>query len=530
MQPKDKERIKVEVCHRVLDHYGTAPSELEHAIFDTVYHERQRLEKGRKRKAVRKQAAAYDRIYREAQHAGPERHRELLREIIHDFVEEVTGHFDPRVYSVATKALPPTLTVLLNTLSPLRLMEAIPAGFTTLDEQLEVKGEAEGLKKAAQLGTTVLVPTHSSNLDSLIIGFSLFRLGLPPYTYGAGLNLFSNKLISFFMHNLGAYKVDRRKKAAVYKDVLKAYAGCSIEMGYHNLFFPGGTRSRSGAVEQKLKLGLLGMGLDAYVHNLQAGKAKPDVFIVPCTLNYQLVLEAETLIDDHLKEVGKSRYIIEDDEFSEIHRVLQFVQKLFSLNSHIQIVVSKPLDPFGNEVDLDGVSRDNCGRPLDRSRYVHVNGEVGFDRQRDAEYTRELARSVVGAYVRDTMLNSTNLLSHVVFGILRQRNSDLDLYRLLRTGGQEESLALTEVYDRLDRELAVLRRAAEAGQIRLDDTLSKRDTVSIVGEALAHLASYHSRPALVRRGDRLFHEDCNLLLYYQNRLDKLGLPDVERVS
>ena len=42
---------------------------------------------------------------------------------------------------------------------------------------------------------------------------ALFRLGLPPYTYGAGLNLFSNKMIGFFMHNLGAYKVDRRKKA-----------------------------------------------------------------------------------------------------------------------------------------------------------------------------------------------------------------------------------------------------------------------------------------------------------------------------
>ena len=40
------------------------------------------------------------------------------------------------------------------------------------------------------------------------------------------------------------------------------------------------------------------------------------MFIVPATLSFQLVLEAETLIDDFLKEVGKSRYIITDDEFA----------------------------------------------------------------------------------------------------------------------------------------------------------------------------------------------------------------------
>ena len=35
-------------------------------------------------------------------------------------------------------------------------------------------------------------------------------------------------------------------------------------------------------------------------------------------LVFQLVLEVETLIDDFLKEVGKSRYIITDDEFFSI--------------------------------------------------------------------------------------------------------------------------------------------------------------------------------------------------------------------
>ncbi len=517
MRVEDKERVGVEVTQRVLDHWTGDADAVEHALFDTIYQERRRLEGEKQRSRAKKEGGFYDRIYREALKASPERQKELLKEIIQFFVEEVTGHFDPRVYQLATRVVPPALSVLLNTVSPLRLLETMH-GSDPLVDQLEIEGETEALKNAAKQGTTILVPTHSSNLDSILIGFALYRLGLPPYTYGAGLNLFSNRLISFFMHNLGAYKVDRRKQAAVYKDVLKTYAGVSMELDYHNLFFPGGTRSRSGAVEQKLKLGLLGMGLDAYIHNLMAKKKRPDIFVVPCTINYQLVLEAETLIGDHLKEVGKSRYIIEDDEFSKPKRIFDWVQKLFSLHSRIHLIVSKPLDVFGNRVDERGRSRDDRGRPVERTRYVLVDGKPAFDRQRDQEYTRELARSIVDAYHRDTVIKSTNLVSFAVFDLLRQRCPQLDLYRLLRTGGPEESFSLQETYNRVAQALKTARELSQEGRARLCDTLSSKDTVAVVSEALAHLGSYHRRPALLRRGDRLFHGDRNLLLYYQNRL------------
>ena len=99
------------------------------------------------------------------------------------------------------------------------------------------------------------VPTHLSNLDSVVFGFALERGGLPPATYGAGKNLFTNPVLSYFMHNLGAYRVDRRLRHALYKDVLKAYSCVLIERGFHSLFFPGGTRSRSGGVERRAQAG-----------------------------------------------------------------------------------------------------------------------------------------------------------------------------------------------------------------------------------------------------------------------------------
>jgi hypothetical protein len=87
---------------------------------------------------------------------------------------------------------------------------------------------------------------------------------------------------------------------------------------------------------------------------------------------------------------------------------------------------------------------------------------------------------------------------------------------------------MTEAYSRVDRTLGTLRDLEQDGRLRLDESLRGKDTGAIVGDALAHLKSYHRHPALIRRGDRLFHEDRNLLLYYHNRLTGFGLPTWEK--
>jgi glycerol-3-phosphate O-acyltransferase len=528
MREQDKERILVEVEHRLMDEYGRDSRKIENAIFDTIYHERQRLRGESDHKRARRDRAFYKRVYSRAAEGGADEQRGLLLEMVRHFSSEVVGHFDPRVYAIATRAVPPALTALLNTVSPIKLLEKLPEGLTSMGDQLVIEGEVDTLKRLIRRGTTILVSTHQSNLDSIVLGFALNRMGLPPFTYGAGLNLFSNKMIGFFMHNLGAYKVDRRKKAELYKDVLKNYAGCTMELGYNNMFFPGGTRSRSGSIEDHLKMGLLGMGLNAYTHNLAAGRKKPDIFVFPCTLNYQLVLEAETLIDDYLKEVGKSRYIITDDEFSKPRVVFEFVKKLFSLDSRIHLHVAEPLDVFGNPVDRMGRSLDGRGRVIDRKRYVFRDGEPSFDPQRDREYTRELGAAIVESFHRNAVINSTNLVNRAIFQWMWEDNPDSDLYKILRTGGRSESFSLTEAYRRVDRTLETVKKLAAKDRVRMGPTIRNKDTVFIMNEALAHLKAFHREPALVRRGDRLFHRDRNLIYFYQNRLNGFEIGDIER--
>jgi glycerol-3-phosphate O-acyltransferase len=520
MRPADRERTKVEVVSRVVERCarrakGQPEGFLETLINDTLYHERRRLDGERDRRSEREWCSFYDRVQHRLRHASERDLRELLEQIARRFVDEVAGNFDERVYRVATSALPPGLWLLLSALSPARLLKGLDGG-GGLAEHVQVEGEVEHVQRLLDRGTLVVVPTHLSNLDSIILGYAVFLSGLPPLTYGAGLNLFTNPLISFFMRNLGAYRVDRKKQSAVYKDVLKEYATCSMELGYPNLFFPGGTRSRSGAVERKLKLGLLGCTGRAYVGNLRQQRPKPNLYLVPCTLSYKLVLEAETLIDDHLKETGKSRYIIDDDEFSRPRRILNFFQHLYSLDANITVHFSRPLDIFGNAVDRDGRSLDAHGRVIDTTRYVSRDGEPVYDDERDAQYTREAGEEILKAFRRDNVIMSTHLVAYSLFHLLERANHGLDLYRLLRTGGDVASFALPELHAAVGLVLDALKAIPDGP--RLAPEVQSHDAQEIVADALRHFGIYHTRPAAVRRGDRVFHEDRNLLLYYGNRL------------
>jgi glycerol-3-phosphate O-acyltransferase len=518
MRSEDQGAILAELERRISE---SCPA--REALEEAMYWERKRLKEDRKSPSRDADQRFWSATQAALRKASIEDQKTLLRKAVRHYGEEIAGNFDERVYAAVTRVLPPALGLLLNAVSPMRVVKRLP-DLPQLDDAVIIRGETAHLHHLREHGTVILVPTHVSNLDSMVIGFALYRLGLPPFIYGAGLNLFTNPLLGFFMHNLGAYTVDRKKQDPLYKDVLKEYATLTLEHGYDNLFFPGGTRSRSGAVEQRLKLGLLGTGVTAYVNNLRRGASQPRIFIVPATLSFQLVLEAETLIDDFLKEVGKSRYIIDDDEFSQPKTVFDFMAKLFSLDSKIHVTVCRGYDPFGNPVDDGGRSLDPCGRTIDTVRYVLSEGEPKAIEDRDAEYTREVGVRIAEEYMRHSVVESTHVAAFSILGLLRDRNPRMDVLRILRTGGEEEDLSLAAVYEAVDRVLEDLRQMAQRNAIQLGPS-AMGSAEDVLHDALAHFGCYHSRPAAQRRGDRLIPADRTLLLYYQNRLEGYGLHE-----
>jgi glycerol-3-phosphate O-acyltransferase len=234
--------------------------------------------------------------------ADERRRRALVDCVCRRYTAEIGGHFDARVYRFATGLLPPALGALLHGGRPSKRM-------LDVRDRVLIEGELDALRAAAHAGTLLLVSTHVSNLDSLLLGYAIYALGLPPVAYGAGLNLFTNALTGFFMRNLGAFTVDRSKTDPLYRAAVKEYTTALLERGQHTLFFPGGTRSRSGAIEQRLKLGLLGTAVTAFGNRRARDAAAPPVFIVPCTLSYPLVLEASSLVQQYLRREGGPHFV-----------------------------------------------------------------------------------------------------------------------------------------------------------------------------------------------------------------------------
>lgn len=485
---------------------------------DAAYWETKRLE-GARSPGDQRELGEWQRLARGLGRMSDGERRERLETIVKRMAWDVAGNFDPRVYQVSTRLLPPLVTALLSprelATSPRRLLS-----LDALRDRVQVEGPLEKLRTLAAKGTLVHVPTHLSNMDSIVFGYALELAGLPPATYGAGKNLFTNPVLSFFMHNLGAYRVDRRIRHELYKSVLKTYSCVLLERGYHSLFFPGGTRSRSGGVERKLKLGLVGSAHEAYVRTLQAGRERR-VFFVPSTINYLITLEAETLIADYLSEAGKGRFIIDDDESTRFARLFAFTRKLFDMNASLVIRFSEPLDPFGNPVDEAGRSYA-AGRVVDPASYVKSqSGEVVLDAERDAQYARELAARIVESYHRDTVALSTHAVAAACFAELRKASPSGDLFTVLRQRDHvvpRDDLAKATLTLR-DRLLELERR----GVVRTGGVFRKASGGDAVERAVRAFAGYHTSPVLRPRTDGVAIADPNLVFYYQNRLAGHGL-------
>jgi len=516
----ERDDIVADVVKRICSAHEPDRDRLEIALNDAAYHEIQRLETQRDEEA-RDRLGYWRSMIRRIGKMDDVEQRRVLHTIVTEMTRDVAGNFDPRVYRFARQAAPRLIGGIME---PRRLVAAAPE---SLDRVLKVQGDVELLRQLQNDGSLVFVPTHSSNLDSIVLAQALEISGLPPVIYGAGKNLFTNPIISFFMHNLGAYRVDRRIRVSLYKDILKLYSQVMIERGYHSLFFPGGTRSRSGMIERRLKLGLLGSAVEAFTTN-QVRQVDRPVWFVPTTINYALVLEAETLVRDWLMEEGQARFIIEDDEFSQIDRWFAFFRKMVGMRGACIIRFGDPIDPFGNRVDGRGQSLTPTGRAIDAGGYVEQRGKPVIDAVRDAAYTRELGEVLGQRYEQDTVLMSTQVVAHVLFRDLVQSTPGMDLFARLRLRG-EVGLDCETLCQELGEARDRLCGLEAKGRVRTSDVVKEDTPSELLERALSFWNGYHDSTAATLEANRVVLRDPSLLLYYQNRLvpfaEEIASPD-----
>jgi glycerol-3-phosphate O-acyltransferase len=141
------------------------------------------------------------------------------------------------------------------------------------------------LREASQKGPLILIPSHKSHMDYIIIS-SLFYHNkfIPPHIL-AGSNLTFFPMGKIFRRS-GAFFMRRTFKGLnLYAAVFKQYVKTLVNEGYTIEFFIEGGRSRTGKVVSP-KMGMLKYLIEA----VDEGYNK-DLVFVPMTVNYDRILE-----------------------------------------------------------------------------------------------------------------------------------------------------------------------------------------------------------------------------------------------
>lgn len=527
-QSEDRESFVEEVINhtevRLLEEFG---HELPELLSKTIYSEVQRTreepwkvdpdKEGSYWKSLGKKLARRSLDESEKDNAEAAS-RKLLRKILRRYAEEIVGTFRLGHFRFARRFLTFFFGRLLNAAVG-RSFRSIFSSKAELKEKLLVKGFVDDVRSLYQHGSIVIVPTHFSNIDSIMIGYILDAVaGLPANAYGAGLNLYNTGYTAYFMNRLGAYRVDRRKRNPIYNRALKQMAKLSIKRGVPNIFFPGGTRSRSGSLETKLKLGLLSSAMEAQREFYQEGKDRK-VFIVPLVMSYPFVLEAPFLVEQHLRKEGQERYIKVKDSFHSLRSILKFIWGIFNKTNRITISLGQPMDVLGNSVDKDGNSYGGNNIPVNTREYFQdADGHISTDYQRESEYLRMLGDRIVERFHRDNIVISSHLVSHAAFILLKNSYPKLDLYALLRLPPEEYIFDQTLLLDLIEQLQQIVRSMEKDGEIRISDSI-RQDASHVLERGIHSLGNFHiEKPLKINLDGKIVSENFNLLYFYHNRL------------
>jgi glycerol-3-phosphate O-acyltransferase len=175
------------------------------------------------------------------------------------------------------------------------MSKAVQGILNVLYAGLEVDKEGiERVRQAAQRGTLVLLPSHKSHIDYLLLShvLHLHSLQLPLIAAGDNLSFFPAGMI---LRRGGAFFIRRTFRGdRLYAAVVDAYLRRILRDGWPVEVFLEGTRSRTGKLLPP-KLGLLNMLVDS-------GLSIPDkdILFVPVSIGYERLVEEGSYVRELL--------------------------------------------------------------------------------------------------------------------------------------------------------------------------------------------------------------------------------------
>jgi glycerol-3-phosphate O-acyltransferase len=531
----DRSRVVKKLTNAALDHFNTQTQfDISQLLNQAIYAEKLRSKSNPLKVDPPNDFAYWSKLESDLSSsiANPELadevQQEIMRKVIHRYSEEIAGNFVPKTFLFARRLLTFFFKLIYNPFYN-RGNGLFWGSKDSLLDKFTVIGPMDHIRGLFDKGTVVILPTHFSNLDSILIGYGIEMLtGLPSFSYGAGLNLYDYELMAYFMSRLGAYKVDRRKKNPIYLHTLKQFSTISIQEGLNNIFFPGGTRSRSGALEKELKLGLLSTLVDSqnqfYLRNFDK-----KIIVVPLVISYHFVLEASGLIEQHLRRTGKENYLSTRGGGKKGIGAFGMLRRVFKSDSNVTLSFGKPIDIFGNPLDEDGNSVKG-DRIVDIKEYFKSEGNINYDHQRNMVYTRSLAASLVKSYSEENVVLSSHLVTFTAFEIFRQKNINMDIFSVVSLPADFFNIPHEEFFGQLERVRAKLLELEGEGKIKLSEAVRNKTANELLEEAIKHVNTYHSLAPIKSSKGSILCESLKLLYYYRNRLEGYRLDKAIEVS
>ena len=193
--------------------------------------------------------------------------------------------------------------------------------------QVDEKG-LEKVREASIKGPIILIPSHKSHIDYLILSqlFYHYDLGLPVIAAGDNLLL---PVIGSLLRKSGAFFIRRSFKGdALYTALFRAYIWHLIRQGFTVEFFIEGGRSRTG------KLRMPRVGMLAAIMDLVFEEDAPDIHIAPVSIGYEKIIEGEAYTKELLGGDKKK------ESFGDLLRARRFVKLNFG---SINISFAEPI-------------------------------------------------------------------------------------------------------------------------------------------------------------------------------------------
>ncbi len=527
-------RERADFINRLNDFvYSNLQKEFKNSYYDVIskaiYLENQRIKLNPWKVDPQDEKAYWQSISKELEASQSSENKQelqttLLKRIINRYSEEIVAHFSPGVYKFARVFLTSFFKRLFG-----RYFAKGSWRFGSkedLQQRIKVVGNIDKIRSLYEKGNVVILPTHYSNLDSIMVGYAIdSNVGLPFFSYGAGLNLYNVEIVGYFMNRLGAFRVDRRKKNPIYLECLKSMTSYSITQGVNCLFFPGGTRSRSGQTEDRLKLGLIGSVIEAQRLMIEHNEDKK-VFVVPLNIGYHFVLEASGLIDQHLQAIGRDKYKRTRHTGMTFKTMTRFVRNIFRKESEVYMSFGDPIDILGNQVDAEGNSYDKFGNIVELKDYFSFGGALSQNAQRESIYSKYLGEVVVESYRKHNVILSSNVVAFVAFQLISQEFSDLDLISLVNQTGKIFTIEGAQFEQTVSKLVHIILEKAAEKHVTVSDE-SWNDIPTLVKEGITKLGIYHEPSVLsVNDKQQIVNSDLKLLLFYHNRLINYGFEDL----